>query len=65
MLVYLRNFSIIFILCVIGCFMAFVGFVFCLICILLSPLLALHIKKFINFSMTTESDENETDKDKS
>jgi len=61
MLVYLRNFSIIFILCVIGCFIAVVGFLFCLVCIFLSPLLALHIKKFINFSMSTESYKNETD----
>lgn len=61
MLIYFRNFSIIFILCSIGCFLAFISFLFCLVCIALSPLLALHIKKFINFSMITESYKNETD----
>lgn len=59
MLSYFKNLSLLLILASIGCFIALVGVLFCLVCIILSPLLAFHIKKLVNFSITTES-KNET-----
>ena len=55
MLRYFRNLSLLLILATVGCFVASVGVLFCLVYIALSPLLAFHIKKVVNFSMTTES----------
>ncbi len=59
MLVYFRNLSLLIILSCVFCFLALVGVLACLVCIVLAPLLAFHIKKFINFSMTTENHINE------
>ena len=59
MLVYFRNLSLLLILSCIFCFLALVGALACLLCIVLAPLLAFHIKKLINFSITTENYTNE------
>ena len=52
---YFRNLSLLIILATVGFFVTLVGFLACLLCIILSPLLAFHIKKLVNFSISTEN----------
>ena len=47
MLKYFKNVSLLIILSLAGCFFTLIGFAFCCFVLLISPLLAFHIKSFL------------------
>lgn len=44
---YFRNLSLLIILSLVGCFLTFIGFLFCCFILVMSPLLGFHIKSLL------------------